>query len=112
MHACIDIATVYEQAQCVYVVARLKLADCLVNGPKDVESLANELNVQVELLDRVLRYLYELGIFGRDRANRYTLTKVSEFLISDHPHVIRRQNGWLNRDQEKLHNSPLTQQTT
>lgn len=85
----IDMASVYAQAQCLYVAAKLKVADCLINSPKDIESLATELNVQVEPLDRVLRYLHELGIFGRDRVGRYTLNKVSEFLLSDHPQSMQ-----------------------
>lgn len=85
----IDMASMYEQAQCLYVAAKLKVADCLVDGPRDIKSLANELNVQAEPLVRVLRYLHELGIFGQDSIGRYTLNKVSEFLVSDHPHSMR-----------------------
>jgi len=85
----IEIASVYEQAQCLYVVAKLKVADYLVDAPKDIESLATELNVQVEPLNRVLRYLHELGIFGRDSVGRYTLNKVSEFLVSNHPQSMQ-----------------------
>lgn len=85
----IEMASVYEQAQCLYVVAKLKVADYLVDAPKDIESLATELNVQVEPLNRVLRYLHELGIFGRDSVGRYTLNKVSEFLVSNHPQSMQ-----------------------
>ncbi|MFK0735523.1 MAG: methyltransferase [Gloeotrichia echinulata HAB0833] len=85
----IDMSTTYEQARCLYVVAKLKLADCLVDGSRDIESLADELNVQSAPLDRILRYLHELGIFGLDSAGRYHLNKVSEFLISDHPQSMR-----------------------
>jgi hypothetical protein len=85
----IDMASVYEQSQCLYVAAKLKVADCLVDGSKDIESLATKLNVQVEPLDRVLRYLHALGIFGRDSVGRYTLNKVSEFLVSAHPQSMQ-----------------------
>ncbi|MFN6462837.1 MAG: methyltransferase [Nostoc sp. DedVER02] len=85
----LEMASVYEQSQCLYVVAKLKVADYLVDAPKNIESLAAELNVQVEPLDRVLRYLHELGIFGQDRFGRYTLNKVSEFLVSNHPQSMQ-----------------------
>jgi hypothetical protein len=85
----IDMASAYEQAQCLYVVAKLKVADYLVDSSKDVETLARELDVQSGPLSRVLRYLHELGIFGQDSAGRYTLTKVSEFLVTHHPHSQR-----------------------
>lgn len=85
----IDMASIYEQSQCLYVAANLKVADCLVDGAQDTESLATKLNVQVEPLDRVLRYLHELGIFGRDSVGRYTLNQVSEFLVSTHPQSMQ-----------------------
>ncbi len=81
----IDVSSAYEQAQCLYVAAKLKVADHLVDGPQDVEHLARELDVQADPLSRIMRYLHELGIFGRDGAGRYTLTRVSEFLVEDHP---------------------------
>ncbi len=85
----IDMASAYEQAQCLYVAATLKVADHLVDGPKAVESLARELEVQPDPLSRVLRYLHELGVFGRDASGRYALNQVSEFLVTDHPHSQR-----------------------
>jgi len=85
----INMSTSYEEAQCLYVAAKLKVADCLVNGSKDIQSLADQLNVQAEPLNRVLFYLHELGIFGRDSVGRYTLTKVSEFLVSTHPQSMQ-----------------------
>jgi hypothetical protein len=85
----IDMSSAYEQAQCLYVAAKLKVADHLVDDPKDVETLARELDVQPGPLSRVLRYLHELGVFGQDSAGRYTLARVSEFLVTDHPHSQR-----------------------
>ncbi|MBN1992130.1 MAG: methyltransferase [Anaerolineae bacterium] len=85
----IDMAAAYEQAQCLYVAAKLKVADSLAQGPKDADTLARELKVQADPLDRVLRYLHELGVFEQDSAGRYTLSKVSEFLLSDHPQSQR-----------------------
>lgn len=85
----VEMSSAYEQAQCVYVAAKLKVADRLLDGPKDAETLAHELDVQADPLDRVLRYLSELGVFARDAAGRYSLNSVSKLLVTDHPHSQR-----------------------
>lgn len=85
----LDMVSSFQQGQCLYVVAKLKVADCLVDSPKHIQTLAAELNVQAEPLVRIMRYLRELGIFGQDHLGRYTLTKISKFLVSDHPQSLR-----------------------
>ncbi len=85
----INIASIYEQSQCLYVAAKLKVADCLMDSPKNIESLAIELNVQAKPLDRVLSYLNKLGIFEKDSIGRYSLNKSSELLLSNNPQSMR-----------------------
>ena len=85
----LDMVSSFQQGQCLYVVTKLKVADYLADSPKHIQSLADELKVQAEPLARIMRYLHQLGIFGQDNFGRYTLTKVSEFLVSDHPQSLR-----------------------
>jgi hypothetical protein len=85
----LDMVSSFQQGQCLYVVAKLKVADCLVDSPKHIQTLAEELKVQADPLARIMRYLCELGIFGQDHLGRYTLTKVSELLVSYHPQSLR-----------------------
>jgi hypothetical protein len=62
----IDMSSAYEQAQCLYVVAKLGVADNLASGPKNIETLARELDVQADPLNRILRYLQQFPFWDQD----------------------------------------------
>ena len=85
----IDMSSAFEQAQCVYVAAKLGVAEQLLEGPKDAETLAEALGVQPDPLFRVLRYLHGLGVFGMDGDGRFELNQVSQYLLAEHPQSQR-----------------------
>jgi hypothetical protein len=77
--------TCYWQSQCVYVAAKLGIADLLVNGPQTVEELAGRTGSHPKSLFRLLRALASLGIFAEEPDHRFKLTPVAELLRSDVP---------------------------
>jgi SAM-dependent methyltransferase len=70
-------------SQCVYVAAKLGIADFLADGPKTCDELAVETNVHGPSLYRLMRALASLGIFHEDGQGRFALTPLSEPLRSD-----------------------------
>ncbi len=75
----------------LHVTVKLGLADRLAAGPESVESLANEKNVNPEMLRRLLRFLGSIGAFAEDAQGRFSLTSVGEFLRVDHPRSLARE---------------------
>src|ERR671930_1040171 len=51
-------------SQAIYIVAELRIADYLKDGPKDVEQLAEETKTHSDSLYRLLRMLSSIGIFA------------------------------------------------
>jgi hypothetical protein len=68
-------------------LCRLDLPD-RVTGPVSVESLAAELGLAADRLDRLVRYAATRGWFRLDRRGRVRPTRVTAFLRRDHP------GGW------------------
>ncbi|MEX0716928.1 MAG: methyltransferase [Planctomycetaceae bacterium] len=77
--------TGYWVSQCVYVAAKLGLADLLANGPRTAAELAEATASQTDPLYRVLRALASVGVFAEDDAGRFALTPLAERLRSDVP---------------------------
>ncbi|NIM52941.1 MAG: methyltransferase [Gemmatimonadales bacterium] len=77
-------------SQCVYVAAKLGIADLLKDGPKSSEELAAATQVHARTLYRILRALAGLGVFAEDQERRFTLTPMAEQLC-DVPGSAR---GW------------------
>ncbi len=75
--------------QLLYVVAKLGIADLLVNGPLDCNVLARKLSLHARSLFRVMRALAAQGIFTQDSSNRFGLTPTSQLLRSDNPETFR-----------------------
>lgn len=84
-----DMATGYRDTQALYVVAKLGVADHLVDGPRTAEDLARELGVQPRALFRVMRTLAGRGVFTQDASDRFGLSELGAPLRSDHPETIR-----------------------
>ncbi len=78
-----QLASGFRVTQALYVVVTLGIADRLVDGPRDVASLAGELGVHPDRLFRVLRALAALGVFRLDAQRRVSLTPVGQYLRSD-----------------------------
>jgi hypothetical protein len=78
-------------SQCVYVAAKLGIADLLKDGPKSSDELAAATQVHAPSLYRILRSLAGFGIFAEDEERRFTLNPMAEPLRSDVPGSAR---GW------------------
>jgi hypothetical protein len=77
-------------SQCVYVAAKLGIADLLKDGPESSEELAAATKVHAPSLYRILRTLAGFGIFAEDEERRFTLNPMAEHL-RDVPGSAR---GW------------------
>ena len=54
-------------SQAIYIVAKLRIADHLKDGPKSVEDLAQETKTHPDSLYRLLRMLSSIGIFAETK---------------------------------------------
>jgi SAM-dependent methyltransferase len=75
----------YWHSQCVYVAAKLGIADLLAKGPQSVDDLAQKAGAHRPSLFRVLRALASLGVFAEEPGQRFRLTSAAEPLRRDVP---------------------------
>ncbi len=83
----------------IYIVAKLKIADFLKDGPKSVDELAKETKTHPDSLYRLLRMLSSIGIFAETKTEgeveehinqrRFELTPMSSLLISEAKNSVR-----------------------
>lgn len=71
------------------VVADLRVADQLTDGPRTVEELAAATQTHAPSLHLALRALACKGIFSEVEPGRFGLTPMAELLTSDHPLLLR-----------------------
>ena len=64
------------------MVADLRIADALADGPRSVEEIAREGSVDADVLHRVLRALASDGVFAEEEPGVFRNTAVSELLLS------------------------------
>lgn len=76
-------------ARCIYVVAKLGLADLINDGPKTAEQLAAASDTHAPSLFRVLRALASVGLLTQDEQGRFAATPVLLTLRSDVPGSLR-----------------------
>lgn len=67
----------------IYVVAELKIADILKDGPKSIDQLARETQTDPDTLHRIMRTLTSVGIFKAKKNNHFETNKLGKFLQSD-----------------------------
>jgi len=67
------------------IVADLRVADALADGPRPVDEVAEELRVDADALYRVLRALASEGVFAEEEPRAFRNTPESELLRTDHP---------------------------
>jgi O-methyltransferase domain/Dimerisation domain len=79
----------YVPAACLYVAAKLKVADLLAGGPRPVAELARASGVDEDALYRVLRALASIGVFREMEERTYVNTPLSEPIRSDAPGSVR-----------------------
>ncbi len=70
----------YEPTQCVYVAAKVGVADALSDGPRTVAELAGTLGADAGALERLMRGLASLGLVVEREADRFELTAIGEML--------------------------------
>jgi hypothetical protein len=75
-------------ARCIYVLAKLGLADLITAEPKTADELAAATNTHGPSLFRVLRALASVGVITQDDRNRFGGTPLSDTL-RDGPGSIR-----------------------
>lgn len=73
----------YWVSQSIYVAAKLRIADQLVDGPASVVNLANAVQANENNLYRLLRGLASVGIFEELDNRTFQLTPMAEQLRSD-----------------------------
>jgi hypothetical protein len=67
-------------AMAISVVAKLRVADLLADGPKTLAELAAETKTHAPSLYRVLRALAGVGVFAERADGRFALTPMGEYL--------------------------------
>lgn len=70
-------------SRCIYVAAKLGIADLVKNESKTAEELATATGTHPPSLFRVMRALSSVGVFSQDENNRFAITPLSETLRSD-----------------------------
>ena len=88
--------------QCMFVAAKLGIADLLAHGPQSVDELAAETETNAEALYRVLRLLASLDVFVELEPRQFALTPMAELLQADAPcsfrdYAIVHGSEWYNR---------------
>jgi hypothetical protein len=73
----------YKATQCLYVAAKLNIADYLKSGQKTINELSISTNTKPEPLYRVMRCLASLSVFQEDSNKNFSLNKNAERLLSD-----------------------------
>ncbi|SRR5712691_1046316 len=85
----IHMATAHWVSSLLHVAAQLNLADCLAEGPRTAEELAQSTATHAPSLYRILRTLASLGLFTEDAAHRFSLTSLGEVLKTGAPGSVR-----------------------
>jgi hypothetical protein len=89
-----QIASGYEMSACLYVAAKLNIADLLAGGPRPVETLAEEAGSKADPLYRVLRALVSIGVFSEPQPRTISLSPAAELLRSDVPGSVHHMVLW------------------
>lgn len=81
-------------SQCLYVVAKLGIADLLAEGPRPVEELARDTGCDPRMLRRVLRVMASFGVFAELPDRRFAPTPAGDCLRSDARPSVRNMAIW------------------
>jgi hypothetical protein len=85
----LHLITGFWLSQAIFVVAKLGIADALVDGPKGVAELARRTATNEQALYRVLRALASAGIFAEGASREFRLTPLAHVLQSDSAGSLR-----------------------
>jgi hypothetical protein len=92
------LATGQLSSKAIYIVAKMRLADYLKDGLKDIEELAKETKTHPNSLYRLLRMLASIGIFAETKGGgveehtnqrRFELTPMASLLLSETKDSVR-----------------------
>lgn len=89
-----QIASGFQLSACLYVAAKLKIADLVAYGPQPVEMIAQKTGTNADALYRVLRALASIGIFAEPKARTIAISPAAEPLRSDKTDGIHGQVLW------------------
>jgi hypothetical protein len=84
-----DLLRGYRTTQILHVMAKLGIADQLINGPRTAAELGTLVNADPHALYRLLRALGSLGFLEEDGDGRFALTELGSNLRSDVPDSFR-----------------------
>lgn len=79
----------YALSRSISTAAQFGIADQLKDGPKSSDELAAALGLHAGSLYRMMRALVGAGVFSEDADRRFSLTPLSEPLLSDKPESLR-----------------------
>lgn len=89
------LATGYMAPACLYIAAKLRIADQLAGGPRPVSELAGASRaVHENSLYRVMRALASVGVFAETAPRRFANTPASELLRERVPGSLREVVLW------------------
>jgi hypothetical protein len=92
----LQLSTAYMAPACLYIAAKLRIADQLANGPKPVAQMADGARgVHEDSLYRVLRALASVGVFTETAARVFANTPASEMLRERVPGSMRDLALWM-----------------
>lgn len=103
----VRIAIGFRASAWLTVVAKLRVADHLKDGPRTGEELAAAVGAKAIPLTSVLRGLTGLDVFRQDEDGRFALTPMSELLRSDVPWSTRGMILWLTETSYQVYASLL-----
>ncbi len=78
--ALINLQMGFLKSACLYVVAKLEVADELVDGPRSSDEIARKANANPDYLYRVMRLLATDGVFAEKPGRMFALTPLSDLL--------------------------------
>lgn len=70
----------YQTSQMLHVVAKLRIADLLKDGPRSRADLAAAAGAYEDTLYRLMRTLARLGIFTETQGRRFELNPTASYL--------------------------------
>jgi O-methyltransferase domain/Dimerisation domain len=79
----------FQVTQCMYVAAKLSIADLLKDGPRTSEELAQVTGTHAPSLYRVLRLLTTVGLLTEPEAHSFALTPLGAYLQTGVPSSMR-----------------------
>jgi hypothetical protein len=83
----VEMASGYILSRAIYAAAQLKVADYIME-PCHISNLALKTETNQDALHRLMRFLASYDIFHEDADNNFSLTPLSEQLISTDPHSL------------------------